>query len=57
LYPETPGKEKTGLLTGVFRALGFGRPKEPRAPAKQTRVIVQEKRRKPLFDKAEKEGK
>lgn len=49
LYNEAPEMEKVGLARAVFRALGFGRPKEPKPPAVESRKIAREKKRKPIF--------
>lgn len=49
LYPESPEIEKIGLARSVFRALGFGRPKEPLEPAKESKKVSRERRRKPIF--------
>ena len=49
LYPESPEVEKVGLARAVFRALGFGRPKEPKPPEVESRKVAREKRRKPIF--------
>jgi hypothetical protein len=49
LYPDSPELEKIGLARAVFRALGFGRPKEPAPESTESRKIAKEKRRKPLF--------
>jgi hypothetical protein len=49
LYTEEPEKEKMGLARSVFRALGFGRPKQPKAPSKKSRAVAKERQRKPLF--------
>ena len=49
LYPESPEIEKLGLARAVFRALGFGRPKEPKPPATASKKMAREKRRKPIF--------
>ena len=50
LYPEEPAKVKAGLRRTVFRALGFGRVKEKKAPAKRSRELSKEKKRTPIFD-------
>ena len=56
LYPESPEQEKIGLAKSVFRALGFGRRKEPRPKATKSREVAREKHRKPLFGPEEKDG-
>ena len=55
LYTEKPELEKVGLARAVFRALGFGRPKEPKPPEVESRKIAREKRRKPIFGPEEKD--
>lgn len=49
LYQESPEVEKIGLARAVFRALGFGRSKEPRPKSVESSKISKEKRRKPIF--------
>jgi hypothetical protein len=49
LYPEAPEVEKVGLARAVFRALGFGRPKEPKPDQVESMKVAREKRRKPIF--------
>lgn len=53
LYPEQPEMEKVGLTRAIFRALGFGRPKEPKPAAVESKKISREKKRKPIFDSTE----
>jgi hypothetical protein len=53
LYPEKPAMEKQGLARAVFRALGFGRPKEPTPKSADSRAIAKERRRKPIFGPGE----
>jgi hypothetical protein len=54
LYPDAPEMEKVGLARAIFRALGFGRAKEPQPEATESRKISREKRRKPIFGPDEK---
>ncbi len=49
LYTEAPEMEKVGLARAVFRALGFGRPKEPKPASTESKKVSKEKRRKPIF--------
>lgn len=49
LYPDSPEMEKVGLARAVFRALGFGRPKEPKPEATESKKMAREKKRKPIF--------
>jgi len=49
LYAEKPEMEKVGLARAVFRALGFGRPKEPKPASAESNKIAKEKKRKPIF--------
>ena len=55
LYENTPEVEKIGLAKAVFRALGFGRVKEPKPPATKSKEMSREKQRKPLFGPEDKE--
>jgi hypothetical protein len=55
LYPEGGVVEKVGLARAVFRALGFGRPKEPKPPEVESRKVSRGKRRRPIFGAEEKE--
>jgi len=52
---DNPAVEKVGLAKAVFRALGFGRPKPPKAPTTESQKVVREKKRKPLFGPEDKE--
>src|ERR1035437_4545072 len=49
LYTEKPEMEKVGLARAVFRALGFGRPKEPKPASVESKKVSREKKRKPIF--------
>ena len=53
LYTERPEMEKVGLARAVFRALGFGRPKQPKPEATESKKISREKKRKPIFGPGE----
>jgi len=55
LYPESPAIEKIGLARAVFRAFGFGRPKEPKPPEVESKKASRGKRRIPIFGSEEKE--
>jgi len=55
LYSEAPEKEKVGTARALFRALGFGRKKEPRPKAEKSKEVAKDKRRKPLFGPEESE--
>jgi phage FluMu protein Com len=53
LYTERPEMEKVGLARAVFRALGFGKPKQPKPQATESTKISREKKRKPIFGPGE----